>query len=101
MKTTWYLHSHVVWLKALYSPIGGLPSVCVAAHGWKSADGPPDSSNCYCLPGRAGGSPADASLGYCMALIGFVVTDVLVVAWTGLRPIRLGVCSSAARWPSD
>ena len=35
--------------------------MCVAAHGWKSADGPPDSSNCYCLPGRAGGSPADAS----------------------------------------
>ena len=32
----------------------------VAAHGWKSADGPPDSSNCYCLPGKAGGSPADA-----------------------------------------
>ena len=29
----------------------------VAAHGWKSADGLPESSNCYCLPGRAGGLP--------------------------------------------
>ena len=29
--------------------------MCVAAHGWKSADGLSDSSNCYCLPGRAGG----------------------------------------------
>ena len=35
--------------------------MCLAAHGRKSADGLPDSSNCYCLPGRAGGSPADAS----------------------------------------
>src|SRR6185295_1693813 len=60
MKTTWYLQSHVVWLQAWYSSIGGGPSVCVAAHGWKSADGLSDSSNCYCLPGRAGGSPADA-----------------------------------------
>src|SRR5262245_47185389 len=33
MKTTWYLHSHVVWLKAWYSSIGGVPLVCVAAHG--------------------------------------------------------------------
>jgi hypothetical protein len=23
MNTTWYLHSHVVWLKAWYSSIGG------------------------------------------------------------------------------
>src|SRR6185503_4370966 len=60
MKTTRYLQCHVVWLKAWYSSIGGVPSVCVAAHGWKSADGLSDSSNCYCLPGRAGGSPADA-----------------------------------------
>ena len=28
-----------------------------SAHGWKSADGVPDASNCYCLPGRAGGLP--------------------------------------------
>src|SRR5262249_11800019 len=33
MKTTWYLHSHVVWLKAWYSSIGRVPLVCVAAHG--------------------------------------------------------------------
>jgi GNAT superfamily N-acetyltransferase len=24
---------------------------------WNSADGPPKTSNCYCLPGRAGGPP--------------------------------------------
>jgi tetratricopeptide (TPR) repeat protein len=34
--------------------------VCVTAHGWNSVDGPPETSNCYCLPGRAGGSPAYA-----------------------------------------
>jgi hypothetical protein len=26
---------------------------------WNSANGPPNTSNCYCLPGRAGGSPTD------------------------------------------
>ena len=29
--------------------------MCVAAHGWKSADGLSDSSNCYCLPAEPGG----------------------------------------------
>ena len=28
---------------------------------WNFADGPPETSNCYCHPGIAGGSPADAS----------------------------------------
>jgi len=27
---------------------------------WNSAGGPPDTSNCYCHPGKAGGSPAYA-----------------------------------------
>ena len=31
--------------------------MCVAAHGRESVDGPPETSNCYCLPGRAGGFP--------------------------------------------
>ena len=35
--------------------------MCVAAHGRESVDGLPDTSNCYCLPGRAGGSLAYAS----------------------------------------
>ena len=29
---------------------------------WNFTDGPPDTSNYYCLPGRAGGSPADVSM---------------------------------------
>src|SRR5271167_4966892 len=55
--TTWYLHSHFEWLKLSNSSIQSLLEVCLAAHLSESLDGLPQMSNCYCLPGRAGGSP--------------------------------------------
>src|SRR6266568_1362285 len=57
MKTTRYLHSHFEWLKLSYSSIRILLDVCLAAHSWSFLDGLPKMSNCYCLPGRAGGTP--------------------------------------------
>src|SRR5271168_4464520 len=57
INTTWYLHSHFEWLKLSNSSIQSLLEVCLAAHLSESLDGLPQMSNCYCLPGRAGGSP--------------------------------------------
>ena len=48
------LQSQVVWLKAWYSSIGGGPCMRLAAQGWKSAGGPPETSNCYCTPAEPG-----------------------------------------------
>src|SRR5947209_12959671 len=62
MNTMWYLHSHLVWFKLLNLSIVALPFVCLAAHvgslyNWT----PPKTSNFYCHPGRAGGTPLLAS----------------------------------------
>ena len=37
---------------------------------WNSADGLQETSNCYCHPGIAGGSPADASNLACLPSVG-------------------------------
>src|ERR1035437_8420377 len=65
IKTIWYLHSHFEWLKLSYSSIQILLDVCLAAHSWSFLDGVPEMSNCYCLPGKAGGTPSGlARLGF-------------------------------------
>src|SRR6516225_5305618 len=38
----------------------GFPLGCLAVHEGKSLDGLPETSNFYCHPGKAGGSPAYA-----------------------------------------
>ncbi|MGH8591081.1 MAG: hypothetical protein ACREXX_17680, partial [Gammaproteobacteria bacterium] len=38
-------------------PSGSSTVVCLAAHGSEFPGGLPQMSNCYCLPGRAGGFP--------------------------------------------
>src|SRR5215203_567174 len=59
MNTTWYLHSHVVWLKlSNLSIVASSPLVCLAAHEGKSPRWTHlEMSNFYCHPGRAGGTP--------------------------------------------
>ena len=43
--------------------------MCLAAHGWKSLRWTfPDTSNFYCLPGRAGGPPLVVSAGAALAI---------------------------------
>src|ERR1035438_9443988 len=57
IKTMWYLHSHFEWLKLSFSSIRFLLDVCLAAHLEEFLDGLPEMSNCYCLPGKAVGTP--------------------------------------------
>src|SRR5947199_6150159 len=59
MNTTWYLHSHAVWLKlSNLSIVVSSPLVCLAAHEGKFPRWAPlETSNFYCHPGRAGGTP--------------------------------------------
>src|ERR1019366_8856855 len=52
-----YLQSHFILLKLAYSSIRFLLFVCLAAHVEEFLDGLPEMSNCYCHPGKAGGSP--------------------------------------------
>src|SRR5262245_36372041 len=57
MNTMGYLHSHLVWLKLSVLSIVDLPFACLAAHDRKSLRWTtPETSNFYCLPGRAGGT---------------------------------------------
>src|ERR1051326_2816689 len=57
MNTTWYLHSHLVWLRLSYSSIVELSSrVRGGSRVASFVDGRlPQMSNFYCHPGRAGG----------------------------------------------
>ena len=42
---------------------------------WNFADGLPETSNCYCHPGIAGGSPAYARAGFHLPLLGRIFVD--------------------------
>src|SRR5262249_43887694 len=58
MNTTWYLQSHFVWLRLCCSSIDEVSSRVLGCSQLEasSVGRLPEMSNCYCHPGRAGGS---------------------------------------------
>src|SRR5262245_26937998 len=58
MNTTWYLQSHFVWLRLSCSSIDEVSSRVLGGSRLEasSVGRLPEMSNCYCHPGRAGGS---------------------------------------------
>src|SRR5689334_8074215 len=57
INTTWYLHSHFVWLRLSISSIAYSLSCAWRLTSGSFRDGLRYLSNFYCLPGRAGGLP--------------------------------------------
>jgi len=57
INTTWYLHSHFVWLRLSISSIANSLSCAWRLTSGSLRDGLRSLSNFYCLPGTAGGLP--------------------------------------------
>src|SRR5215203_897446 len=85
MNTTWYLHSHVVWLKlSNLSIVASSPLVCLAAHEGKSPRWTHlEMSNFYCHPGRAGGTPFGISVVNRYVIIYEIINCLSNTEWRG------------------